>query len=106
MSHYCPHCGQTCYCGGDIDDCCFDNDAEVSRCNHCPDPDDVDRSEDDQPGCVFPGECCMPGPHVKGECHTAKMIEDQFNQMPASVEKQSDDSQQRVIGHPNGGVEL
>lgn len=36
--------------------------------------------DDDQPergpGCVFPGECCMPGEHTKDECHTAEMVED------------------------------
>lgn len=25
-------------------------------------------------GCVFPGECCMPGPHFESECHTAEML--------------------------------
>ncbi len=30
-------------------------------------------------GCVFPGECCMPGPHYRHECHTPGMIEDQHN---------------------------
>lgn len=32
-------------------------------------------------GCVFPGECCMPGPHYLHECHTPEMIEDQHNQV-------------------------
>ena len=26
-------------------------------------------------GCAFPGECCMPGPHTRDECHTAEMVE-------------------------------
>jgi hypothetical protein len=30
-------------------------------------------------GCVFPGDCCMPGPHYRHECHTPAMIEDQRN---------------------------
>ncbi len=30
-------------------------------------------------GCAFPGECCMPGPHYRHECHTAAMIEDRHN---------------------------
>ena len=30
-------------------------------------------------GCVVPGECCMPGPHYRHECHTPGMIEDQRN---------------------------
>jgi hypothetical protein len=33
-------------------------------------------------GCVFPGECCMPGPHYRHECHTPGMIEDQHNARP------------------------
>lgn len=27
-------------------------------------------------GCLFPGECCMPGPHYTTECHTAQMLMD------------------------------
>ena len=27
-------------------------------------------------GCLFPGECCMPGPHFRSECVTADMIEE------------------------------
>ncbi len=34
MSHTCPDCGQTCYCNGDIDDCCFDSPAAVLHCEH------------------------------------------------------------------------
>ena len=26
-------------------------------------------------GCCFPDNCCMPGVHFKGECHTAEMLE-------------------------------
>ncbi len=29
-------------------------------------------------GCLFPDECCMPGPHWTDECHTAEMLEQQF----------------------------
>jgi len=25
-------------------------------------------------GCLFPGECCMPGDHYESECHTAEML--------------------------------
>lgn len=32
MAHSCPECGQTCYCGGDIDDINF---GETSACDHC-----------------------------------------------------------------------
>lgn len=34
MAHTCPDCGQTCYCNGDIDDCCFDHPEYVMKCNH------------------------------------------------------------------------
>lgn len=30
---------------------------------------------DDDWGCCFPEECCMPYPHMKDECHTAEMYE-------------------------------
>ena len=43
------------------------------------DCDTGERDEMDEEGCLFPGECCMPGPHVKGECHTPDMIEDSAN---------------------------
>ena len=45
MAHECPECGQTCYCGGDIDDCCFNFEEDVMRCDHykqCEQEDDDD----------------------------------------------------------------
>lgn len=41
----------------------------------------LNRHRDEEPeecewGCCFPGECCMPGPHLKSECHTAQMVRD------------------------------
>jgi hypothetical protein len=30
---------------------------------------------EDEWGCLFPGECCMPGEHQKSECHTAEDLE-------------------------------
>jgi len=39
MAHTCPDCGQTCYCGGDIEDCCHDLPRYVMRCNHYLKPD-------------------------------------------------------------------
>jgi hypothetical protein len=30
---------------------------------------------EDEIGCLFPGECCMPGEHRKSECHTAEDLE-------------------------------
>lgn len=47
MAHECPECYQTCYCGGDIDDCCFNFDEDVMKCTHCP-PDGVDDEEEPQ----------------------------------------------------------
>lgn len=35
MAHECPDCGQTCYCGGDIDDCLLNTDDDVIGCTHC-----------------------------------------------------------------------
>jgi hypothetical protein len=31
---------------------------------------------DDGTGCCFPGRCCMPGEHLRSECHTAEMMEE------------------------------
>lgn len=25
-------------------------------------------------GCLFPGECCMPGEHYESECHTPEHL--------------------------------
>jgi hypothetical protein len=45
MAHSCPECGSICYCGGDIDDICFDDTDEQNRCTHCP----LDGWDDDEP---------------------------------------------------------
>jgi len=34
MAHSCPECGVLCYCGGDIDDLCFDDSDEQMCCTH------------------------------------------------------------------------
>ena len=34
MAHECPECGQTCYCNGDIDDCCFLSEYYYIHCDH------------------------------------------------------------------------
>ena len=36
MAHTCHECGQACYCNGDIDDCCFDDDDATIACTCCP----------------------------------------------------------------------
>jgi hypothetical protein len=58
-----------CHCGGDIDDCRFDDTDEQNACTHCY-ADDGDNG--DEWGCCYPGTCCMPGEHMKSECHTAE----------------------------------
>lgn len=35
MAHSCPVCGNYCTCGGDIDDCEFDNTPEQMACTCC-----------------------------------------------------------------------
>lgn len=42
-------------------------------------PNERDEDFDDESplgpeGCLFPGECCMPGPHYESECHTPEML--------------------------------
>jgi hypothetical protein len=32
-------------------------------------------SEDNEVECCFPGSCCMPGEHLRSECHTAEMMQ-------------------------------
>jgi len=76
MAHSCPECGQVCYCGGDIDDCCFEGTPEERACQHCPfeggddDPDDDYPADvdDDDPVCAcgraWAGEAC-------GQCGAA-----------------------------------
>lgn len=34
-----------------------------------------DPDEEECAGCCFPGECIMPGEHLRSECHTAEMME-------------------------------
>ena len=33
-----------------------------------------DDERDDEPGCIFPGRCVMPGEHLVSECATADMM--------------------------------
>ncbi|MDD5220597.1 MAG: hypothetical protein PHV11_08530 [Candidatus Bipolaricaulis sp.] len=41
MAHRCPECGQLCFCGGDIDDICFDYSEYEDNCLHCILPEEV-----------------------------------------------------------------
>jgi hypothetical protein len=56
MAHSCPDCYQMCYCGGDIDDCCFDGTPEELACGHClgRDDDDDDGYDDEPEGIGMP----------------------------------------------------
>jgi len=53
MAHSCPACGQACYCNGDIDDICFDDNSDGALlCDHCydgdlQDGDDYEMDEED-----------------------------------------------------------
>ena len=48
MAHECPACGLTCFCGGDIDDCVFNDELAVDYCDCCDEytDDDWDEYED------------------------------------------------------------
>lgn len=39
MAHECPDCYQICYCGGDIDDCEFNDEHTYVNCSHYTSPD-------------------------------------------------------------------
>jgi hypothetical protein len=68
-----------CHCGGDIDDCRFDDTDEQNACTHC----DADDGENgDEWGCCYPDKCCMPGEHMKSECHTADDLIAQTEEEP------------------------
>ena len=57
--HWCPICGdphEACTCGAD-------------------DRDEPDDDPEHEIGCDFPGECLMPGEHMRCECHTVEMVE-------------------------------
>jgi hypothetical protein len=37
----------------------------------------------DEHTCCFPGNCLMPGEHMRSECHTAEMVEDYLSELGA-----------------------
>ena len=49
MAHECPECGQTCYCNGDIGDCCFNLEEYVILCTHCEGVEDEEASPNGEP---------------------------------------------------------
>jgi hypothetical protein len=46
------------------------------------DDDPVETSELDEWGCIFGDKCLMPGEHLKKECHTVEMIEQEWAHIP------------------------
>lgn len=36
--------------------------------------------DEDRYVCLFPDNCCMPGPHTNDECHTPEMAEEYFRE--------------------------
>lgn len=36
-------------------------------------------NDEDEWNCCMPGECLMPGEHMRSECHNAQMLEDQMS---------------------------
>lgn len=42
--HYCPECGQACFCHGDLDDCVVETEAYSSR--HCTHPERCEAERD------------------------------------------------------------
>ncbi len=66
-----------CFCGGDNCVCHMNGGMPCDGCADCRDDDDDDDRNycADDYGCEFPGECLMPGYHIRAECHTAEMME-------------------------------
>lgn len=57
MAHSCPECGQTCYCGNDIDDCLFDFDEDVAGCTHYLSTFCDSHEDEDDDDCMDCGMC-------------------------------------------------
>ncbi len=62
-------------------------------------PNDHDCKWDDESplgpeGCIFPRECCMPGPHYESECHTPQMLLD----LEAEMTKQPNNESSQAAG--------
>lgn len=52
-----------------------DDEEEFSPYYYWREDEFYERERMDDRYCLFPDECCMPGPHTSDECHTAEMIE-------------------------------
>lgn len=89
--HECTH-GYACYCSGDINDHdTGDEYTDACECD-CEEDDDFDDLDDDFDGepldemvldCGDPN-CCMPGEHLRSECHTASDIEAMYAEHESS----------------------
>lgn len=82
------------------DGCCYgEEDEESDR-----DPDyGSDEDDDHTLGCVFPGECCMPGLHLKSECHTAAMmVEQHYEALIEEYKEQVEDLEDALKNIFNG----
>jgi hypothetical protein len=60
MAHECWDCGQTCHCGGDIDDMLMNGTVEELRCTHCDGDGDFDADNDNGAR-----DCDHPSIHVE-----------------------------------------
>lgn len=83
---YCDGSGGVCeYCRKSMNLCACES-PRLSPCVMCDGNgedglDDGDFEEEDREdyelwSCLFPGKCCMPGEHMRSECHTAEMAEE------------------------------
>lgn len=55
-----------------------ESEGDVSSFSACEDLED-----DSELGCCFPGECCMPGQHMRSECYTSDMAEAAYEAVEA-----------------------
>jgi hypothetical protein len=51
----------------------------ATLCGLCADDEINERAREENSvlgpeGCLFPDNCCMPGPHYESECHTPEML--------------------------------
>lgn len=54
----------------------YDAFGELDENDGYDDEEELEESFLGDEGCLFPGYCCMPGPHFTSECHTPEMAED------------------------------
>lgn len=54
----------------------LDDDHDLDEDRSYEDLDNPEESAIGVMGCLFPGQCCMPGEHFTSECHTAQMLDE------------------------------